>query len=85
MSETTGLAHSGANSLEWLSSRPATSRANSMIADLHAEADAEERELALAGVADGFDHALHAAHAEAAGHEQAVEAVQEFGGALRRW
>ena len=41
---------------------------------LHAEADAEVGDLVLAGVADGVEHALDAALAEAAGDEDAVEA-----------
>ena len=41
---------------------------------LHAEADAEVGRAGLAGVADGVEHALDAALAEAAGDEDAVEA-----------
>jgi hypothetical protein len=43
---------------------------------LHAEADAEVGNLVLAGVADGVQHALDAALAEAAGDEDAVEALR---------
>jgi hypothetical protein len=46
---------------------------------LHAEADAEVRDLLLARVADAVQHALDAALAEAAGHEDAVEAGVAFG------
>ena len=41
---------------------------------LHAQADAEVGHLLFAGVADGVQHALDAALAEAAGNEDAVEA-----------
>ena len=44
--------------------------------DLHAEADAEERQAVLAGLADRLDHALDAAHAEPAGNEQAVDTAR---------
>ena len=44
---------------------------------LHAEADAEIRHLALAGEARRLDLALGAALAEAAGHEDAVDALEE--------
>ena len=47
-------------------------RANSIDRHLHAEADAEERQLALARHPDRLDHPLDAAHAEAARHEQPV-------------
>ena len=43
---------------------------------LHAEADAEVGRAGLAGVADGVEHALDAALAEAAGDEDAVEAFE---------
>ncbi len=43
---------------------------------LHAEADAEVGGVGLAGVADGVEHALDAALAEAAGDEDAVEAFE---------
>ena len=43
---------------------------------LHAEADAEVGDVVLAGVADGVEHALDAAFAEAAGDEDAVEAFE---------
>ena len=46
--------------------------------ELHAEADAEERYLLLAGVADRLDLALGAAIAEAAGDEDRVEAGQHL-------
>src|SRR5690606_17983542 len=49
---------------------------------LHAEADAEQRDLVLPGVADGADLALYAADAEAAGDEHAVDAVELALGAL---
>ena len=44
--------------------------------DVHAEADAEVRDLVLARDAAGEDLALPAARAEAAGHEHAVDARQ---------
>ena len=43
---------------------------------LHAEADAEVGDVVLAGVADGVEHALDAALAEAAGDKDAVEAAE---------
>ena len=49
--------------------------------DVHAEADAEVRDLVLAGDAAGEDLALPAARAEAAGHEHAVDA-RELGARL---
>ena len=44
---------------------------------LHAQANAEERNLPLAGKADRLDLALDAALAESAGHQHAVEAAQQ--------
>src|SRR5262249_26290044 len=49
---------------------------------LHAETDAEERHVVLAHVANGFDHSLHAANAEAAGNENTVDAGDDLRGAL---
>ncbi len=46
---------------------------------LHAEADAEIRHLALAGEARRADLAFRAAVAEAAGHQDAVDMLQERG------
>ena len=43
---------------------------------LHAEADAEERHLVLPREAGGVDHALRAALAEAARHQDAVDPVE---------
>ncbi len=43
---------------------------------LHAEADAEVRHMAFARVADGVEHALDAALAEAARYKNAVEALK---------
>ncbi len=43
---------------------------------LHAEADAEVRNLGFARVADGDQHPFDAALAEAAGHENAVEGIR---------
>ena len=43
---------------------------------LHAEADAEERNLVFARVLNGVDHALDAALAESAGNQNAVVAAQ---------
>ena len=45
---------------------------------LHAEAEAEERELVLARVLDGLDLALDAAVAEAARHEHALAADEDL-------
>src|SRR5580658_927741 len=39
---------------------------------LHAEADAEKRHFALAGIANGVQHAVNSALPEAAGHQDAV-------------
>src|SRR5262249_53615459 len=44
---------------------------------LQAQADAEERNLALAGIADGVDLAAGAAIIEAAGNEDAVHAAED--------
>ena len=43
---------------------------------LHAEADAEVGHILFARIADGVQHALDAALAEAAGNEDAVEALK---------
>ena len=43
---------------------------------LHAQADAEVRDLVLARVADGVEHAFDAALAEAARHQDAVESLE---------
>src|SRR5579859_664652 len=51
---------------------------------LHAEAEAEIRDLALAGVARGQDLALDAALAEAAGHDDTVHTGQQIHDVLRR-
>src|SRR6266516_89562 len=45
--------------------------------ELHAQADAEIRDLVLARVLDGLHHAFHAALAETAGNEYRVHAFQE--------
>ena len=45
--------------------------------DLHAEADAEIGNLVRAGILRGDDHALDAAVAEAAGHENARAAAED--------
>ncbi len=47
--------------------------------DLHAEAEAEERDALLAGELRGADFALDAAVAKAAGDEDAGDVAQEFG------
>src|SRR5690606_14945488 len=49
---------------------------------LHAQADAEERDLPFAGEADCFDLALDAALAETAGNQQPVVAGEQPLGAL---
>ncbi len=51
---------------------------------VHAEADAEVRDAALAGDAAGEDLALPAARPEAAGHEHAVDLVELAAGFLER-
>lgn len=49
---------------------------------LHAQADAEQRDPVLPDVPDRTELALDAAHAEPAGHEHAVHAVQLAGGSF---
>ena len=49
---------------------------------LHAQADAEEGDVVGARIADGRDLALHAPGAEAAGHENAVQALEPGGHVL---
>ena len=66
----------GSNSPELASFRPQTLPSVLDAGGLHAEADAEVRDLVLAGVADGVEHALDAALAEASGDEDAVEAFE---------
>src|SRR6185312_3950740 len=51
---------------------------------LHAEADAEKRQSSFARVPDRLDHSLHTAHAESAGHEQAVVLGEYLACALAR-
>ena len=51
---------------------------------LHAEAQAEEGDAVLTGIADGFDHAVDAAAAEAAGDDDAGHIAQNFADVLRR-
>src|ERR1035441_8289784 len=51
---------------------------------LHAQADPEVRHLALAGELDGVEHAVDAALAEAAGHQDAVYVFHEAPPALAR-
>ena len=50
---------------------------------LHPQADAEERQAAFARVANRFDLAVDPAVAEAARHENAIDAGQQPFGALR--
>src|SRR5690606_20264579 len=45
---------------------------------LHAEADAEERQLHFARGTNGFHHTFHATHTESAGHEQPIMARENF-------
>ena len=66
----------GRTRVELAPARPSTLRANSMIMHLQAEAQAEARDVVLAGVAGGGDLALDAAHAEPAGDHDAVEVAQ---------
>src|SRR5262250_997077 len=51
---------------------------------LHSEADAEERNLMLAGILDGVNHSLNAAVAEAARNKDAVVAAESCGSGLDR-
>ena len=64
------------NSLEPAPSSPAVFRAAFDAGHLHAEADAEEGDAALAGEVDAGDLALAAALAEAAGDEDGVAAAR---------
>ena len=72
----TGCGVCGSNSVELAPARPSTLRANSIAHHLHAEAQAEARDVVLAGVAGGRDLALDAPLAEAAGDHDAVEVAQ---------
>ena len=46
--------------------------------DLHTKADAEERDLILAGVFRGLDHAFDATEAEAAWDKDAIDAFKDL-------
>ena len=63
---------------------PATWRAEFDDRALHAQADAEEGDVAFARVADGLDLALHAPVAEAARHQDAVTVAEVIGRVGRR-
>ena len=65
------------NSVEWASGQADDVAGELDRRALHAQADAEERNLALAGEADRLDLAFDAALAEAAGHEDAVVAGEQ--------
>ena len=65
------------NSVEWAPARPHDVAGELDHRALHAQADAEERNAALAGVADRLDLAFDAALAEAAGNEDAVVAGEQ--------
>ena len=67
-----GTASPGRTRWSWRPSMPTTWRANSDTATCMPEADAEVRHLVLAREAGRADLALDAAHAEAAGNEDAV-------------
>src|SRR5262249_49418984 len=51
---------------------------------LHAEANAKERHLAIAGVLDGVHHPGNAALSEAPGHEDAIYVTEPALGSLKR-
>ena len=51
---------------------------------LHAEAEAEVRDVVLAGVLDCDDHSLNAAVAEAAGDENSVDILEKERGCVIR-
>ena len=72
----TGYGVSGSISVEFAPSSPHDVARELGDRDVHAEADAEVRDPALAGDAAGEDLALPAARAEAAGHEHAVDAAR---------
>ena len=76
--EMTGSGVSVLNSVLCALASPSTSRAKSTTRDLQAEAEAQVGNLLRARIAGGEDLALDAAHAEAARHEDAVEAGEEF-------
>ncbi len=78
MSAMTGFAHSGANSLEWVSSSLSTWRANSMMATCMPRQMPRNGSPGLARGADGLHHALDAADAESARHEQPVVAGEQL-------
>ena len=52
--------------------------------DLHAKADAEVGQALFAGIARGQQHAVDAASAEAAGHDDAIQTAQERVAVFRR-
>ena len=72
----TGYGVSGSNSVELAPSMPGHVARELGHRDLHAEADAEVRHAALAREPRGADLALHAAHAEAAGDQDAVALLE---------
>ena len=72
----TGYGVSGSISVEFAPSRPSDVPRELGDRDVHAEADAEVRDPALARDAAGEDLALPAARAEAARHEHAVDLVE---------
>ncbi len=82
MVEMTGCLVSGSNSAELASVDAGQVAGRLDDHALHAEADAEQRDLVLPGVPDRADLALDAAHAEPAGDQHAVDAVELALGAL---
>ena len=81
--QTTGCAAVAASiSVVLASARPSDVAGKLDDGALQAEADAEERDPALAGEADGLDLARDAAVAEAARHQDAVDAAQHALGPL---
>ncbi len=78
MRSTTGCDGLGSNSVELAPGSPHTWRANSIDGELHAEADAEERNAALARVAHRGDLALGAARAETGRHQDGVGLGQDL-------
>ena len=78
----TGCGVSLLNSVEWAPGKLDDVAAEFDHGALHAQANAEKRNAAFAGEANGFDFAFDAAFAEAAGHQHAVEAGQQPLGAF---
>ena len=80
----TGYGVSGSISVEFAPSSPHDVARELRDGDVHAEADAEVRDPALARDAAGEDLALPAARAEAARDEHAVDLLERLGRLLER-